>query len=127
MSCHDEVKKCAESIGIEYLGEELDGMSENDLKVGYIKFNIPNKPYDTDGNGEGVWGWVDPETKQRYEDDSYNGQIQAILCNNPFTDYGVLRWGMLVQLKCHGPYRPSLDMEWLDNIIKKGTPDQDVM
>lgn len=97
--------------------EFFEALSEDEKKAGYIKFNIPrfNDIYAT--NGEGVWGWVTPEDKAKYDDDSYTGEITAILCNDPLYYSYKLKWGAEVVLKCHGSSRPTLDPEWIKKYL----------
>ena len=93
----------------------LENMSDEELKAGYIKFNIPDpeKPYSL--NGEGIWGWIDPDDKKnKYDNDDYQGTMMALICNAPINDYyGLLYWGAEVQIKCHGEDRPTLDPDWM--------------
>lgn len=98
--------------------EEIKNMSDEEYKKGLLKFNIPDcdRPYSL--SGEGVWGWTTPEEKEKYADDSYEGKITAILCNNPFEYNGLLHYGIEVQLQCHGESRPTLDPEWITNCIR---------
>lgn len=97
--------------------EFFEGLSEDEKNAGYIKFNIPafNDIYAT--NGEGVWGWVSPEDKVKYDDDGYTGEITAILCNAPLYYSYKLKWGAEVVLKCHGSKRPTLDPEWIKKYL----------
>lgn len=97
----------------------LESLSEEELNSGYIKFNIPDPKTPDSLNGEGVWGWCTPEDKALYHSATYQGKIKAILCNTPIVYYGLLFWGAEVQLICHGENRPTLDYEWLCEIIEK--------
>ena len=97
--------------------KKMEKMNEVDRNSGFVKFNIPD-PEDIEcENGEGVWGWVDTESKKKYNDDSFFGKIEAILCNNPLNYYGILVQGIKVILKCNGPARPILDPEWVKAMI----------
>lgn len=91
----------------------LEGLTEEELNAGYIKFNIPGEENIYSKNGEGVWGWLSPEDKVKYDDDSYNGKVNAILCNCPLNYFGKLRWADEVVLQCNGSFRPSLCPEWI--------------
>ena len=97
----------------------LNNMSEEELKAGYIKFNIPSCDDPTSLNGEGVWGWLEPEDKVKYSDDAFTGKVKAILCNTPIEYYGLLYYGAEVQLVCHGDKRPTLDPEWIEGFKKE--------
>ena len=99
--------------------EELENMPEEEFNKGILKFNIPDcdDPYSL--NGEGVWGWATPEDKAKYEDNTYEGTITAILCNMPLEYCGFLNWGTEVRLKCHGEGRPTLDPEWISDRIRE--------
>lgn len=96
---------------IEYKGDFFTSLTEDEQKRGYIKFNI--QPTEEPGslNGEGVWGWVTPEDKEKYDDDSYTGNITAILLNDPISSN--LSWGDEVVLKCNGNHRPTIDTQWM--------------
>lgn len=91
----------------------LESLSDKELKDGYFKFNIPdeNTPYKL--NGEGVWGWLNPEDKAKYKDDNFTGQLTAILCNDPINYGGLLSYGSEVKIACHGDNRPTLDPDWI--------------
>lgn len=106
--CWEETVKKPENKG-----EFFKSLSEDEQNNGYIKFNIPHPEDPYSKNGEGVWGWVTPEDKVKYNDDSYHGNIKAILLNNPLESLGFLEWGMEVTLKCHGSDRPTIDPEWI--------------
>lgn len=93
---------------IENKGKFIKSLSEKEYDAGLIKFNIPDEDNIQSLNGEGVWGWVTPENKEKYNDDSYNGSITAILLNQPLNYYGKLNWGDEVILNCHGNSRPTL-------------------
>lgn len=96
----------------------LEALTEEQLKAGYLKFNIPDENEITSLNGEGVWGWATPEEKLKYNDDTYKGKITAILMNQPIEYYGRLHWGDEVIIQCHGEDRPTLDPEWVkENLL----------
>lgn len=96
---------------IENKGDFFTALTEDEQKRGYIKFNIQSPEEPKSLNGEGVWGWVTPEDKEKYDDDSYTGNITAILLNEPFSSN--LSWGDEVVLKCNGNNRPTLDVNWM--------------
>lgn len=89
-------------------------------EAGWIKFNIPDHEnrYKTI-NGEEVWGWCDVTDREKYNDDAYTGTITAILLNESLEYFGFLHWGDVLQLKCHGNNRPTLDPEWIDEKIEE--------
>lgn len=91
----------------------IESLTEEEFNAGLIKFNIPNEQNIYSLNGEGVWGWVSSEDKDKYYDDTYNGTIIAILLNSPFNYRELLNWGDEVRLKCHGDIRPTLDPKWV--------------
>ena len=91
----------------------IESLTEEEFNAGTIKFNIPNEQNIYSLNGEGVWGWVSSEDKDKYYDDTYNGTIIAILLNSPFNYKELLNWGDEVRLKCLGCNRPILDPEWV--------------
>ena len=94
-------------------GDFLKSLTDEQISAGYLKFNIPDEDNPTCLNGEGVWGWATPDEKEKYDNDTYNGKITAILMNQPIEYYGRLNWGDEVILKCHGDSRPTLDPEWV--------------
>ena len=96
----------------------LKTLTAEQLDAGYFKFNIPDEDHITSLNGEGVWGWTTPDEKKKYNDDTYNGKITAILMNQPIEYYGRLHWGDEVVLQCHGDSRPTLDPEWVKANLK---------
>lgn len=114
----DDVKALCEERSLPFKADFLETLSEHELNDGYIKFNIPDEDRLDSLNGEGVWGWVTPEEKEKYNDDSYTGEITAILCNTPLNFYGILWYGSEVKLTCHGDSRPTLSKQWVeDNIL----------
>lgn len=98
-------------------GEYFTSLTDAQKEAGHIKFNIPNEDNINSKNGEGVWGWVSPEDKEKWNDDNFHGKITAILLNTPLNYYPVLRWGTEVTLKCHGEMRPTLDPEWVKEYL----------
>lgn len=92
-------------------GKFIESLSEEQFNAGTIKFNIPRE--DDSSCGEGVWGWVTPEDKEKYDDNNYHGELVAILLNQPLNYFGKLNWGDEVKLKCHGESRPTLDPDWV--------------
>lgn len=101
--------------------EDLKILSDEEYNKGLIKFNIPDANDIYSLGGEGVWGWVSSEDKNKYNDNSYEGKITAILLNTPLEYFGVLRWGMEVQLQCHGDCRPTLDPEWIKEFLQNNS------
>ena len=95
----------------------LKTLTYEQLKAGYIRFNVPNKDNPTCLNGEVVFGWVSPEEKEKYDDDTYNGKIKAILTSQPKEYYGRFNYGDEVILQCHGDSSPTLDPEWIKEIL----------
>ena len=91
----------------------LKTLTDEQLNAGYLKFNIPDEDNPTDLSGEGVWGWTTPDEKKKYDDDTYNGKIVAILTNQPIEYYGRLNWGDEVVLQCHGDSRPTDTRSWM--------------
>ena len=88
-------------------------LTEEQQRDGWIKFNIPNPEKGMRGiNGEGVWGWLSPEDKEKWADDKFTGKISAILLNDPLNFAGQLMFGSEVVIQCHGENRPTLDVEW---------------
>ncbi len=113
-----EVKALCESRGLPYKADFLETLSDEELNSGYIKFNIPDIDEMDSLNGEGVWGWVSPKDKKKYNDDSFTGEITAILCNMPLNFCGILWYGSEVEITCHGEKRPTLSKQWVeDNIL----------
>ena len=91
----------------------IESLTEEQFKAGCIKFNIPDEDRIESKNGEGVWGWVTPEDKAKYNDDTFCGKMKAILLNVPLNYFPRLKWGTEVVIKCHGPNRPTLDPKWV--------------
>lgn len=86
----EDIKKLCEERGIIYKADFMDGLSEKQFDEGCIKLYIP-----ADGNGgcgEGIWGWITPEDKEKYMDDNFYGEIKAVLCNDPINYFGILFW-----------------------------------
>lgn len=100
--------------------EFIENMDEEDFEKGLIKFNIPDKHRTSSLNGEGVWGWVTQEDKEKHDDNTYKGKITAILVNHPLNYYGILRWGDEVVLQCHGDSRPTLAPDWVKENLQGG-------
>lgn len=100
-------------------GDFIENLNQREFDTGCIKFNIPNPEDIYSTNGEGVWGWITNEDKEKWIDDTYEGKITAILCNSPLNYSGKLFWGAEVVLQCHGNNRPTLDPEWVkENLLE---------
>lgn len=99
--------------------EFIRSLDKEAFEKGLIKFNIPDKDKIDSLNGEGVWGWVTQEDKEKHDDNTYKGKITAILVNHPLNYYGILRWGDEVVLQCHGDSRPTLAPDWVKKIYKE--------
>lgn len=113
----DEVKVLCEKRNLPYKADFLDGLSDEQRNDGYIKFNIPDEENLGSLNGEGVWGWVTPEDKDKWADDTFTGEITAILCNSPLNFCGILWYGSEVKITCHGNKRPTLSKRWVEENI----------
>ena len=83
------------------------------IGAGLIKFNIPANDDIYSLNGVGVWGYAEPQDKEKYHDDTYTGKITAILLNAPFSCDNLHTFDE-VQLVCHGDKRPTIDPEWIE-------------
>ena len=128
-----EIIELMEKRGFIYKGKDIEKMSEDDFNKGCIEFNIPSlNEYEhlcglvemgvkeTTCNGEGIYGWVNPEDHKKYLDDDFYGEIPAILVNTPLEFYGILDWGTLLSIKCNGPSRPIISPVWVkENILDK--------
>ena len=114
-------KEMAERMGLTYRKDELMDLPEEERRAGYLKFNIPNPKTPYDFNGEGVWGWANPENKAKYNDDRYDGKLTVVLCNTPEYYGDVLFEGVEVVIQCNGDKRPILDPEWIrEKLIDSG-------
>ena len=117
------VKEITEELGLTWKGDFMDALSEEEKDAGYMKFNIPSPNTPEALNGEGVWGWMSPENKKKYEDDNFIGELPAILCNDSFTYFGRLFAGQEVVVRCTGSTRPILDPEWVrEHLLSDGEP-----
>lgn len=112
-----EIEALCESRGLPYKAEFMEMLSDEELQAGYMKFNIPDVDSLYDGNGEGVWGWMTPEDKEKYNDDTFFGELPAVLLNTPINYYGILWWGCEVVVQCRGNERPVLSPEWVKDKI----------
>lgn len=99
-------------------GKYIESMSEEEFNAGTMKFNIPDEDNIYASNGEGVWGWIAPQDKEKYKDDNYHGELMAILLNQPLNYFGKLNWGDEVKLRCHGGDRPTLDPDWVKEYLQ---------
>lgn len=117
----NDIKELHDLRGLCYKGDFLESLSEDEFNSGMIKFNIPDE--DNIGktiNGEGVWGWVTKEDKEKYDDDNFSGDIKVILANTPLNFYGLFFWGTELCITCNGSSRPVLSMQWMqENVISK--------
>ena len=106
-------RQITEDLGLTWKGDFMEALSEEEEEAGYINFNIPNPESPDDLNGEGVWGWMTPEDKKKYDDDSFTGKLPVILCNDPLYYSGTLFAGQELVVRCNGSLRPILDPEWV--------------
>lgn len=98
--------------------EFIESMDKEKFNEGLIKFNIPDENNIYSLNGEGVWGWVTQEDREKYYEDTCTNKITAVLLNTPLNYYGILKWGDEVVLQCHGNSRPTLDPDWVMENLK---------
>ena len=118
---YENRKARAREAGLTWRGDELDALPESELRAGYVKFNIPKPETPECPNGEGVWGWADPDSKAKYDDDSYHGKLTVILCNDPVQYDDILCSGTEVVIQCNGENRPILDPEWVrEKLVDSG-------
>lgn len=101
-------------------GKIIESMSKEEFDKGLIKFNIPDEDRINNLYGEGVWGWATQEDKEKYDDNTYEGKIVAILLNTSLNYYGILKWGDEVVLQCHGDNAPTLDPDWVMENLQEG-------
>jgi len=110
-------KQFCKERNLVYKGDIVEKMDEVERNAGYIKFNIPDEEEPNSLNGEGVWGWVDRESRKKYNDNSYHGKLKVILCNDPLNYAGSLIASVEVIVQCNGEYRPTLDPAWVESFI----------
>ena len=96
-SCFDRDKECplVEIHEEKIIPDRLDflkRLSKEELNAGYMKFNIPKEGNLDNTSAEGVWCWVKPDDKTKYEDDNLFGKIKAIFCNNPLNFFEKSKW-----------------------------------
>ena len=108
-----EIREITGKLGLKWKGDFFDSLSEDEKRNGYVKFNIPNPKTPRNLNGEGVWGWMFPADKKKYDDDSFTGKLTVILCNDPFYYSGTLFAGQELVIRCNGENRPILDPDWV--------------
>lgn len=128
-----ETIELMEKRGFVYKGEEIENLNEKEFHKGCIQFNIPSLDKydslyskvtlgvkDTTCNGEGIYGWTNPDDYKKYLDDDFYGEIPAILVNTPIEFNGILNWGTLLKIKCNGPNRAIISPVWVkENILDK--------
>ena len=102
--------------GIAYKGDFIESLSDEEFNAGVIKFRIP--PQDSDGCGESIWGWLTPEDKKKYKNNDFDGEIKAILVNQPINYYDALTWGSEVIIKCHGEDAPTLSNGFIRDVLQ---------
>jgi len=96
---------------LEYKGEFIESLSDEELDKGLVKVFIP----DPDGvvSGESIWGYLD-RTKYTDKDKS----VRVILLNNSFCYIRLLNWGTEIVCK-NNDERFKLDVDWLNEERKK--------
>ena len=109
-----EIKKLCKERGIVYKGDFVESLTEEEFKNGTAKFNLTAP----DGRDvEGIWCWLAPEDREKYEDDNFYGEINVILCNDPLNYYGILFWGCEVEITCRGIDRPVISKNYIENVL----------
>lgn len=89
----------------------------------YIKVNLPLTEQNyLDGNGEGVWVLVDPETKKAHDDDVFGKGYVGILDNDSFY-YPGMNCGELIPFEMRGENRPVADFHSFLSKRMKLTPE----
>lgn len=118
----NKIKEIHEIRGLSYKADFLESLSEEEFMSGMIKFNIPDEDeVGETNNGEGVWGWIAREDREKYNDDNFKGDIKVILANTPLNFFGIFFWGTELEITCNGKERPVLSFEW----VKKNVFQQD--
>lgn len=98
----------------------IKSLSKKEFDDGCIKFNIPEADNIESLYGEGVWGWLSQEDRERYSSNKCHEKMTAILLNAPINYLGMLKWGDEVVIRCHGEERPTLDPDWIRDVIWDG-------
>ncbi|MCI9505754.1 MAG: hypothetical protein HFF62_04070 [Oscillospiraceae bacterium] len=94
-----------------------------DAMTEYIKVNLPLTEQDyANGNGEGVWVLVDPETKKANDEDVAGGLYVGILSNDSCY-YPGLNCGELLPFEMRGEHRPVADFHGFLSKLTKLTPE----
>lgn len=94
-------------------GDFIESLSKEQFDSGLVRFQIPDDEDPSLGGTERVWGWATSEDKEKYDDDSYYGELTVILLNTPLNYYGKLAWGDEVRVMCRGECVPILDHDWI--------------
>lgn len=80
-----------------------------------IRMNLPNTLEEfQSGNGEGVFVWVDEETKADYDRDATGGSYIGVLDNYSYV-YSGLMPGMLIRFEMRGENRPVADWNFIQD------------
>lgn len=98
----------------------IRSLSKKEFDDGCVKFNIPDPHRIESTSGEGVWGWIEPEEREKYSSSTCHEKMTAILLNVPTNYAEILFWGAEVTIKCHGECRPTLDPDWVRDVIWDG-------
>lgn len=89
----------------------------------HIQVNLPLTGQDyADGNGEGVWVLVDPETKKAYDQD-LTGKGYIGILDNDSCYYPGLNAGELLPFEMRGEFRPVADFHGFLAQLPRLTPE----
>lgn len=95
--------------------EFIKTLTEEQFNAGCFKLYIP--PESKDMCGEGIWGWMAPENKDKYNDDNFYGKLPAILCNAPLNYADKLECFDEIVVKCQGAEKPELDPDFIKEYL----------
>lgn len=84
---------------------ELLKYDENNLTKVLLK--------DEDGNSEGIWITVSPETNELLNKDTHGDYFIAMLCNNALA-FNFPSWGLHILCRTNGDMRPVAYTDWVD-------------
>ena len=70
----EEIKKLCEERDITYKGDFIESLTEEEFKSGTAKLNLTAPD---GGDVDGIWCWITPEDREKYDDDNFYGDIKS--------------------------------------------------
>lgn len=99
---------------LKYDGKEIEF---EEFPIDYDN-TVKIRVHDNEKDGEGCWAFLSNADMEKYEDDSCEDVLVAVLANDLLHFYPEQSFGMFIPVKCMGNNRPECDLSKFDMTMK---------